>query len=664
MSDSEHDEDLRKAIQLSLEDAGQSAAPVNSAADENTPQSSWPSSSPLPSKHTRDPVDKLYIYDPAEGKVPKSFLPKPIRYDKTKDPFHSATPRSDRTPVFGTTPENAELFEAMCGSPERPVSPPTNNFAGLNRKAMEQERLARAAAKESGKKIPIVGDNRSKKKQRDSISPPPIKRAAQSSPTQTSPVPSKRQRVEASDAASQGPRSTETTGEADASSILQKESTPSDLEGISFPRGVIKQTCSAFNGHKKTDRQISVEEVFQRSSLRMAVISAFQFDALWVLNKYQVMHTKSVFVMQAKDKQLRDHISKDLAKSKVPNLKLCFPPMEGQVSCMHSKLMLLSHQTHLRVAIPTANATVYDWGETGVMENSVFMVDVPRLKEGQDNPAGMTPFAKELFHFVQAMGLEPSLIKSLHNFDFANTKHLAFVHSIGGAHTGSDIERTGLCGLAKAVRELGLETKEPEIDFAASSVGSLNDEFLAFLYTAIKGGSIKTGDQIKHIKAKVDTKIRKRFRVYFPTDETVGKSLGGKACGGTVCIQKSYYTKNTFPKEMMRDYVSKREGLLSHNKILYVRGLNKDGDPIAWAYVGSANLSESAWGKIVMDRAKKVPKINLRNWESGVLFKVDLEGAEKGKVPDMKVFEDTVGIPFEYPGKEYDGRQPWYFMES
>ena len=52
------------------------------------------------------------------------------------------------------------------------------------------------------------------------------------------------------------------------------------------------------------------------------------------------------------------------------NLRLCFPPMEPQVNCMHSKLMLLFHKTYLRVVVPTANLTPFDWGEMGgVMEN-------------------------------------------------------------------------------------------------------------------------------------------------------------------------------------------------------------------------------------------------------------------------------------------------------
>jgi Tyrosyl-DNA phosphodiesterase len=43
--------------------------------------------------------------------------------------------------------------------------------------------------------------------------------------------------------------------------------------------------------------------------------------------------------------------------------------MDGNINCMHSKLMLLAHKTHLRVVIPSANLTAYDWGETGCLEN-------------------------------------------------------------------------------------------------------------------------------------------------------------------------------------------------------------------------------------------------------------------------------------------------------
>jgi hypothetical protein len=91
-------------------------------------------------------------------------------------------------------------------------------------------------------------------------------------------------------------------------------------------------------------------------------------------------------------------------------------------------------------------------------------------------------------------------------------------------------------------------------------------------------------------------------------------------------------------------------------------------EKIAWAYVGSANMSESAWGKLVYDRKEKKWKLNCKNWECGVLLPVSTDGvateAGKDSVVDMEAFKDVVEPPFMYPGIEYEDREPWYFQEK
>lgn len=59
-----------------------------------------------------------------------------------------------------------------------------------------------------------------------------------------------------------------------------------------------------------------------------------------------------------------------------------------------------------------------------------FLIDLPRLPDNRPAEPEPTEFAKELFHFVQAMGLDDKLIGSLKKFDFSRTSHLAFVHSM------------------------------------------------------------------------------------------------------------------------------------------------------------------------------------------------------------------------------------------
>lgn len=92
----------------------------------------------------------------------------------------------------------------------------------------------------------------------------------------------------------------------------------------------------------------------------------------------------------------------------------------------------------------------------------------------------LTEFGKELFYFLEAMGLDAKLTASLKKFDFSRTSHLAFVHSMlvypqirgrpygvmqanlssGGSHLGNALKRTGYCGLGTAVRNLALHTEE------------------------------------------------------------------------------------------------------------------------------------------------------------------------------------------------------------
>jgi hypothetical protein len=197
-----------------------------------------------------------------------------------------------------------------------------------------------------------------------------------------------------------------------------------------------------------------------------------------------------------------------------------------------------------------------------------------------------------------------------------------------------------------------------ELDYVTSSLGALNEPFLKQMYGAACGGAVPLG-----------VKVLEHLRVYFPTQETVANSTGGPACGGIITLDRSNYSNATFPKQCMRDYKSTRAGVLSHNKLLLARGRKKDGTPVAWVYVGSANLTEAAWGHQKTLKSGKMGKLNVRNWESGVLVPVPQEhfaGLKlgKGEVPSMDVFKDTLEIPFEYPAEPYSGKQPWFFKEQ
>jgi hypothetical protein len=71
-----------------------------------------------------------------------------------------------------------------------------------------------------------------------------------------------------------------------------------ELSGIQYPDGVVKKTWVL--GCERQGDDIKIEEVLQKNDLELAVLSAFQLDADWVMSKLDGK-TKVVWVLQAKD---------------------------------------------------------------------------------------------------------------------------------------------------------------------------------------------------------------------------------------------------------------------------------------------------------------------------------------------------------------------------
>ncbi|KAI8404125.1 hypothetical protein FOFC_15619 [Fusarium oxysporum] len=405
----------------------------------------------------------------------------------------------------------------------------------LDRKKMEEERLQRLAKR-----------RRSPEDERSVYEVPPAKRMTPSEPSRT------------------------VTATATAHVL------PSF---VPYPKGAIKRTWA--KGYPRTSDDIKIEEVFQKDKLELALLSSYQWDDEWLMSKIDPRKTKLLLLAFADSEAQKS----EMRSNAPPGIKFVFPAMNGP-GAMHSKLQLLKYPDYLRVVVPTANLVPYDWGETGVMENMVFLIDLPRLKD----PATyrQTAFSTELGRFLSATGVGEGMVSSLANYDFSQTKHLGFVYTIPGGHQGDSLKRIGYSGLGTTVAALGLATDEPiEVDFVAA---------------------------------------------------------------GTICVQPKWWRSPTFPTELVRDCVNTRDGLLMHSKMIMVSQMqagsqlqtrpqtrpeprHHDSGPAAaepkteemslgWVYIGSANLSESAWGRIVKDRATGQPKMSCRNWESGVVVRI------------------------------------------
>ncbi|KAI8635010.1 tyrosyl-DNA phosphodiesterase-domain-containing protein [Xylariaceae sp. FL1651] len=571
-----------------------------------------------------------------EANVPvsPSTGPKPIRIDSddSRDddledgPKYPPTPKkanhqsADKDCIRGTS---AALSFPPAVVQTIPAATQLNSFAalGLDRKKMEEERLRRSAKR----KAPSIDD-------KDSAERPP-------------------RRVKIESQLNGMPFTSTTHATASVKTPL-----------LPYSKGVVKKTW-AFGYPRQDD--IKIEEIFQKDELELAVLSSFQWDDAWMLSKIDIMKTKIVCIAFASNEAHKAEMRANVPKDRI---RFCFPPMMPAGS-MHSKLQLLKFPKYLRIVVPTGNLVPYDWGETGVMENMVFLIDLPLLEGSAITSSNcLTMFGQELCFFLKASGLDESLVSSLLKYDFSETDRYRFIHTIGQSHVGEDWQRTGYCGLGRAVKSLGLATaSEVELDFVVASLGSVNTDLISAIYNAALGDngmreyesrSARSGKK-KAGQESDWSHVLDKFRIYFPSHETVSQSRGGKSAGGTICLQNKWWASATFPRRLIRDCKSVRSGLLMHTKVLFVRRSGK----ASWAYLGSANLSESAWGRLVKDRTSGQPKLNCRNWECGVL--IPLEG--EPVAADLSAFEKSIPVPMVIPGDPYgktNSKQPWLFLEA
>ncbi|VBB86886.1 Putative protein of unknown function [Podospora comata] len=389
--------------------------------------------------------------------------------------------------------------------------------------------------------------------------------------------------------------------------ILPPRSSPTShqVQTLPYPRGVIKKTW-IYPSYPRAGDDVKIEEVLQKDILELAVISSFQWDEDWMLSKIDISRTKLYLIAFAKS-EAQNEMRNNVPKSRI---RFCFPAMQA-VGAMHSKLMLLKYEGYLRVVVPTGNFMSYDWGETGTMENvrvdvivcfgvMVFLIDLPKFKNTEERDAvqggGLGSFGEDLVYFLMAQGVDPLLINSLRSYDFSETRRYGFVHTIVGSHTTDEAwKRTGYPGLGRAVAALGLASSDPiELDYVCSSLGSVNSSVINSLYYACQGdsGLKELSTRTPAHKKVSDDDVLDHVRVYYPSERTIVTSKGGRDGARTICFQEKWWKASGFPREVLRDCRSRREGVVMHSKVAFV---GRGGGRRGWVYLGSGNLSESAW---------------------------------------------------------------------
>lgn len=204
----------------------------------------------------------------------------------------------------------------------------TNSLLGLDRKQMEAARLARAAQRQ---KRSAENDGRTKLNSGRAEKRVRIDRALESAKEHSSDA-SLSTAVEAGSPPTGIQSKAAQTPATSKPAASTPTTTPPTNASLQYPTGILKRTW-AF-GHPRSN-DIKIEEVLQKNTLNIAVISSWQWDFDWLMSKFVPGKTKYVFVMEGKgESEVGCFIILLVSQSMFPHweegLKCCMPMMIGR----------------------------------------------------------------------------------------------------------------------------------------------------------------------------------------------------------------------------------------------------------------------------------------------------------------------------------------------
>ncbi|KAF0450062.1 phospholipase D/nuclease [Gigaspora margarita] len=447
---------------------------------------------------------------------------------------------------------------------------------------------------------------------------------------------------------------------------------------------------------------VKLEDLLQKDHLKDAFLCALAVDLDWLLTKLP----ENILIVIAKHWDSRQE-AEGVYILPDTNILLVHPPLpNAPIGCFHAKLMLLFFDGWMRVVVASGNLIPYDW-ETN--ENVIFVQDFPIVQATGSNNGNLHPFAQDIKDFILAIGLKNHIVNKLSQYDFSRAK-AKLVASIPGAYKGvENIKKYGHGRLCKVVQEVCGQNENIILECQTSTLGGLTADFLHEFYRSASGIDPLEISKPRTKKSQGVERPLPQMTMVYPSNRTVSSSKYSKAAGAALFFGKSNYEKHTFPKEIIRNCLSKRDGILIHSKFVLARytqqeqpknsqkrqktnKLNSDDirgssddkaeftrksyvsketeiesqptisdqdiDPIrGWYYCGSHNFTSSAWGKISTSRETKGPQLRINNWELGVFFSI--RGSENDQGDWFT--ENGVPVPYQRPPRRYDlNDTPWF----
>ena len=322
-----------------------------------------------------------------------------------------------------------------------------------------------------------------------------------------------------------------------------------------------------------------------------------------------------------------------------------FPPKAAGLfyGVFHPKLIILKFETFLRVIISSANITSLDWD---VLAQVIWFQDFPKIdsKKLQDEKIN---FPIQLHDFIAKIvpSNELQKVPSFSDYDFSNIA-VDLVKSVNGWHTGNDMDNYGIGYIRKLMKQYPSNIKNGYLTIQATSIRKLDNDYLNQLYSAFKGKNT----------TKFNPKIKEKIRIQFPTDNYIVNVTKQKDNADCILLENDVYYNKDFPKECFYCLEPKKDvdaymKALYHAKVIIFSNHDNEINDNTIIYIGSHNISPSAWGNLTKDKKK----LKMMNYELGIIFK---------PMPNSKSMKENImrTIPFQFPPPKYTSKDiPWIY---
>lgn len=326
----------------------------------------------------------------------------------------------------------------------------------------------------------------------------------------------------------------------------------------------------------------------------------------------------------------------------------------------HSKILLLLYPTFLRIVITSCNMMNID---TVQGDNHWYIHDVPKAAScAKGEPSA---FESGLLEHLQALSTPAVFIDSVRGMYDYSTVKVHLITCVPNACAGARAEKHGLLRLRRIVQDLnlGLSSKARsdegfQLEICTASLGNLSAKWLnRFHDCALGAESIGVDNEDPDVP---------NIKLIYPTVADVKNShpKAKEAASNIGCHIRPWNKAPEAIKNIFHHYQSKDSGWLFHQKLILAYNRKDTTTPPYYVYVGSANLSASAWGTLEQDKSKSANdeacKLKLKgtNFECGVVVPGHLiDGLlEKG----TKNWLDGI-VPYVQTTEKYDLKKdrPW-----